>query len=155
MLDEFRAVRADLHRFEYHLVRYYPDLIHGEFVAIGVIVWEEGKKDVAAVKLTRDWSRVQSLDPECDTEYLEAMEAQWSREIAELGGRRLIEQLSNSLSLNVRLTETYPTMAPDLNSALSRLMDRHVEWKTSPPEGDETGPEDSGGGRPKFVRRNP
>ena len=53
-------------RCEFSLIRYVPDVVKGEFANIGVILREEGGR--AAVRFTRDWSRVRCMDADADTD---------------------------------------------------------------------------------------
>jgi len=148
MLQESRAEESNLLKFGYQLIRYYPDNIRCEFVTIGVIVWEVEGTGSPVVRMTRDWRRVRCLDPEADTDYLEAMEEQWTREMSQPDGRAAVERLCNSLSLSVRLTELQVTLAPTKDDALRTLLDLYVEWKTRP----STGSEDT---QDRFVPKNP
>ncbi len=46
---------------------------------IGVILREQGSREAAQVRFTRDWRRVRCLDPEADTALLEGMESELRR----------------------------------------------------------------------------
>ena len=53
---------------EFRLIRYVPDPVKGEFANIGVVLRAAGKGGQAAVRFTRDWSRVRCLHPDADVE---------------------------------------------------------------------------------------
>src|ERR1700744_127768 len=65
----------------FQLIRYVPDPVKNEFVNIGVVLrgdeqsGEQGR-DQGLVRFTRDWSRVRCLDPDVDTQMLEALESE-------------------------------------------------------------------------------
>ncbi|HZD76529.1 MAG TPA: DUF3037 domain-containing protein, partial [Acidobacteriaceae bacterium] len=67
-------------RCEFSLIRYVPDPVKNEFVNIGVLL--RGEDARAAVRFTRDWSRVRCVDPDADTTMLEALEAEIGRRLA-------------------------------------------------------------------------
>ena len=64
---------------EFQLLRYVPDAVRNEYVHIGVILREQGSREPAQVRFTRDWRRVRCLDPEADTALLEGMETELRR----------------------------------------------------------------------------
>ena len=61
---------------EFSLIRYVPDVVKGEYANIGVLVRESGRHGNAAVRFTRDWSRVRCLHPEADVDLLESLESE-------------------------------------------------------------------------------
>lgn len=112
---------------EFRLLRYVPDAIRNEFVHIGVILREQGSRDAAEVRFTRDWRRVRCLDPYADTDVLEGMESELrSRFGAEPDGS-LMRLLSESLSLNVQMTEPKAYLAESIPAAIEELMRLYVE----------------------------
>ena len=70
---------SDRRACEFHLLRYVPDAVRNEYVHIGVILREQGSREAAEVRFTRDWRRVRCLDPEADTALLEGMEGELRR----------------------------------------------------------------------------
>lgn len=62
-------------QLEFYLLRYVPDAVKEEFVNIGLVMVEPGASQggFAGVRLTRDWRRVQCLDPQADIAMLEAL----------------------------------------------------------------------------------
>src|SRR5580692_4936871 len=93
---------------EFSLIRYVPDVVKGEFANIGVLLREAGSSS-AEVKFTRDWSRVRCIDPNADTEMLEALEAEIAARLAsgvdaKVNTKPVLETLEDSLSNSVQLT---------------------------------------------------
>src|ERR1035438_521426 len=100
---------------EFQLLRYVPDAVRNEYVHIGVILREQGGPQSnssaaagpapALVRFTRDWRRVRCLDPEADTALLEGMESELQRRFQAQPDGDLMRLLTESLSLNVQMTE--------------------------------------------------
>jgi hypothetical protein len=115
---------------EFRLLRYVPDAVRNEFVHIGVILREQGSPDAADVRFTRDWRRVLCLDPYADTDLLEGMETELRRRFLAEPDGNLMRLLSESLSLNVQMTEAKAYLAESLPAGVEELMRLYVE---SPP----------------------
>jgi hypothetical protein len=112
---------------EFRLLRYVPDAVRNEFVHIGVILREQGSRDAAEVRFTRDWRRVRCLDPYADTDLLEGMESELRRRFVEDPNGRLMRLLSESLSLNIQMTEPKAYLAESIPAAVEELMRLYVE----------------------------
>ena len=119
-------------RCEFALIRYVPDPVKGEFANIGVLLRAVDEKATAAVRFTRDWSRVRCLHPEADVEMLEALEAELAERIA--GGsderapaRPLLDMLQDSLSNSVQITMMQGTLAISLPTEMEQLLKLYVE----------------------------
>jgi hypothetical protein len=127
----------------FQLLRYVPDAVRNEYVHIGVILREQGSpqantpaagtpEPVASpepplVQFTRDWRRVRCLDPEADTALLEGMESELRRRFQEEPEGRLMQLLSEALSLNVQMTEPKAYLAESLPAGMEELMRLYVE----------------------------
>jgi hypothetical protein len=96
-------------------------------VHIGVILREQGSREAAQVRFTRDWRRVRCLDPEADTALLEGMESELRRRFQAEPDGNLMRLLSESLSLNVQMTEPKAYLAESLPAGLEELMRLYVE----------------------------
>jgi hypothetical protein len=116
---------------EFQLIRYVPDAVRNEYVHIGVILRESAAADSARrapeVRFTRDWRRVRCLDPEADTALLEGMESELRRRFQAEPDGDLMRLLSESLSLNVQMTERKAYLAESLPAGLEELMRLYVE----------------------------
>ena len=57
---------AERRKLEFFLLRYVPNAVKGEFVNIGIILFERAANDAefADVRFTNDWKRVRCLDPQ-------------------------------------------------------------------------------------------
>jgi hypothetical protein len=104
-----------------------PDAVRNEYVHIGVILREQGSREAAAVRFTRDWRRVRCLDPEADTALLEGMESELRRRFEEEPDGNLMRLLSESLSLSVQMTAPKAYLAESLPAGMEELMRLYVE----------------------------
>jgi hypothetical protein len=112
---------------EFQLLRYVPDPVRNEYVHIGVILREQGSREPAEVRFTRDWRRVRCLDPEADTALLEGMESELRRRFLEEPDGKLMRLLEESLSLNVQMTAPKAYLAESLPAGMEELMRLYVE----------------------------
>jgi hypothetical protein len=116
---------------EFHLLRYVPDAVRNEYVHIGVILRESAAADAPApapeVRFTRDWRRVRCLDPEADTALLEGMESELRRRFQAEPDGNLMRLLTESLSLNVQMTESKAYLAESVPAGMEELMRLYVE----------------------------
>ena len=116
----------------FQLLRYVPDAVRNEYVHIGVILREQGSPQAGGpepplIRFTRDWRRVRCLDPEADTALLEGMESELRRRFQEEPEGRLMQLLSEALSLNVQMTEPKAYLAESLPAGMEELMRLYVE----------------------------
>jgi hypothetical protein len=79
------------------------------------------------VRFTRDWRRVRCLDPDADTALLEGMESELRRRFEAEPEGDLLRRLSESLSLNVQMTEPKAYLAESLPAGMEELMRIYVE----------------------------
>ena len=112
---------------EFHLLRYVPDAVRNEYVHIGVILREQGSRDAAEVRFTRDWRRVRCLDPDADTALLEGIESELRRRFEAEPDGNLMRLLNESLSLSVQMTEAKAYLAESLPAGMEELMRLYVE----------------------------
>jgi hypothetical protein len=116
----------------FQLLRYVPDAVRNEYVHIGVILREQGSGAAAGpepvlMQFTRDWRRVRCLDPEADTTLLEGMESELRRRFESEPDGNLMRLLTESLSLNVQMTEPKAYLAESLPAGMEELMRLYVE----------------------------
>jgi len=112
---------------EFQLLRYVPDAVRNEYVHIGVILREQGSREAAEVRFTRDWRRVRCLDPEADTALLEGMESELRRRFAAEPDGNLMRLLSEALSLNVQMTDPKAYLAESIPAGMEELMRLYVD----------------------------
>ncbi len=86
---------------QFFLLRYVPDAVKNEFVNIGLVLLpEQGEPEL---RFTRDWDRVRCLDPQADSEILEALEEDLRQQLRRGNAdrdavlRRMQDSFSNAL----------------------------------------------------------
>lgn len=109
---------------QFQLLRYVPDAVRNEFVHVGVILREGGRTEV---RLTHDWRRVRCLDPDADTNLLEAVEEDLRRRLSADTDGRQKKLLDESLSLNLQMTEPKAYLAESLPAGIEELMRMYVD----------------------------
>ena len=119
---------------EFFLIRYVPDVARGEFTNIGVLLREAGRREGAAVRFTRDWSRARCLSGDVDTEMLEALEAEIGARLRETadGQRPIVEALEDTLSNAVQISPARACLADSLPAEMDLLMRMYVEPARQP-----------------------
>ena len=84
------------HRCKFFLLRYVPDPVKNEFVNIGLVLVPP--QAPPELRFSKDWSRVKTLDPQADTELLQAFRDELSQESdKELMLRKIEDSFSNVL----------------------------------------------------------
>lgn len=127
---------------EFQLIRYVPDAVKNEFVNIGVVLRASGGE--RAVRFTRDWGRVRCIDPDADTEMLEALEIEVAKRLQgqsvnhdamaqnpedqeESAGKPVLAVLEDSLSNALQITEAKAFLAESFISGLEQLVSLYVD----------------------------
>ena len=120
---------AERKQCEFQLIRYVPDPVKNEFVNIGVLL-RAAEGGQSELRFTRDWSRVRCLDPDADTQMLEALEIEVGQRLANQPAdhrRPIVGLLEDSLSNGIQITETKAYLAETFVAALEDLMRRYVD----------------------------
>src|SRR5579875_3327980 len=81
------------------------------------------------LRFTRDWTRVRCVDPDADTEMLEAMETEMRQRLMETGAdpSPLMETAQDSFSHQLQITEPKGCLAENLAAEMDQLMGLYVE----------------------------
>jgi Protein of unknown function (DUF3037) len=120
---------AQRRQCEFQLIRYVPDPVRNEFVNIGVLLRAvEGGQSM--LRFTRDWGRVRCLDPDADTQMLEALEIEVGQRLESQPAnhpRPITAVLEESLSNGVQISESKAYLAETFLAGLEDLMDRYVD----------------------------
>jgi hypothetical protein len=112
---------------EFQLIRYVPDPVKNEFVNIGVVL-RAGEQSI--LRFTRDWGRVRCLDPDADTQMLEALEIEVGHRLRTQPAnhpRPILGQLQDSLSNGLQITESKAYLAETFLAGLEDLMRLYVD----------------------------
>jgi hypothetical protein len=97
-------------------------------VNIGVVLLGEG---TAAVRFTRDYSRVKCIDPAADIELLASIEAELRRQLQAGGDSRalILKKLEDSFSNTIQLSGTKAVLAEDAQAELDALATTYLETR--------------------------
>jgi hypothetical protein len=120
---------AQRRRCEFQLIRYVPDPVRNEFVNIGVLL-RAAEGGQSMVRFTRDWGRVRCLDPDADTQMLEALEIEVSQRLESQPAdhpRPITAVLEESLSNGLQITESKAYLAETFLTGLEDLMGLYVD----------------------------
>jgi hypothetical protein len=108
---------AEKHKLEFFLLRYVPDAVKGEFVNFGVIALEDGTDGarLVDVRFTKDWGRVQCLDPQADLDVLTGLLKDLRQEIGLTKDRvSLLHRMEDSFSSVVQVSAVMPALTEKL-----------------------------------------
>jgi hypothetical protein len=122
--------------YRFSLMRYVPNVVRGEFINVGVIVYSEKDNeatmlDTPLVRFTRHWKRVLCLDPSADIKAMEGYEQEIAERLRAIPNqsdpRSIIKIFESSLSNTVQISEPRGVLAENMGLALESLMQLHVE----------------------------
>jgi Protein of unknown function (DUF3037) len=120
---------AERKQCEFQLIRYVPDPVKNEFVNIGVLL-RAATGEQTVLRFTRDWARVLCLDPDADTQMLEALEIEIGHRLRSQPAdhpKPILGLLEGSLSNGVQMTETKGYLAESFLSGVEDLMRLYVD----------------------------
>jgi hypothetical protein len=118
---------AEKRQCEFFVLRYVPNAVQDEFVNVGVVMVEPGA-EFADVRFTRDWRRVQCLDPQVDIEMLRALENEMRRELRDNQTRDvLLRRLNDSSSNLVQISATRACLTEDPAKEIETLAKLYFE----------------------------
>src|SRR5690242_8552405 len=108
---------AERRQLEFFLLRYVPDAVKGEFVNFGVMAFENGPEgsQLIDVRITKDWGRVENLDPEADLDVLEALGKELRTGIGQKSNQiALLKRMEDSFSGLVQVSAVMPALTRQL-----------------------------------------
>jgi len=120
---------AERKQCEFQLIRYVPDPVKNEFVNIGVLL-RASAEEQSVLRFTRDWARVLCLDPDADTQMLEALEIEIGQRLRSQPAdhpQSIMTLLEGSLSNGVQITETKAYLVESFLAGLEDLMRLYVD----------------------------
>lgn len=121
---------AEKRKLEFFLLRYVPDAVKGEFVNVGLVMIEAEKAGsiFADVRFTRDWRRVQCLDPGADVDVLRAMEADIRRRVVDVRDcEEVMRILNDSFSNAIQLSGTQGCLTEDPTKEIEEMARMYLE----------------------------
>ena len=132
---------TELHKLEYMVLRYVPDVVKGEFVNLGVILVEQEKPGAgfADVKFVKELGRLPLVDPEIEIKTLIALQSDIRAGLNSLvedcskGGEALsrhewfLRTCQDSFSNALQVSDAKAIWAADPAAELDRLMKTYCE----------------------------
>jgi Protein of unknown function (DUF3037) len=120
----------DLKRFEFCLLRYVPNVVRGEFVNIGLLLFEPQPDGFgfADLRMTSDWRRATCLDGQIDIEILQALEADLRTRLQhpeDVGS--LLHKLEDSFANLIQISPRQPCLAAEPTKELETLCSLYLE----------------------------
>lgn len=109
----------------FYLLRYVPDIVRGEFVNIGVLLYDPEAGRLYPPQLLENFRRVLRLHPWADREVLAALSHQIESESAEGEVERYLDRLGQSSNV-LEITEPKAVLTTDPEAELDRLFDTYV-----------------------------
>jgi len=125
---------------ECHLVllQYMPDVIKGEFVNIGVLLF--GPDGFADVRFTRDWARAKCLHPDIDIPTFESIEEQMRRDLQSGGGpEAVLKKISDSASGLLHLSDPKACLTDSPQDEIALLSRQYLDRPAAHAERGATG----------------
>ena len=125
-------------KYEFLILRYVPDTVRDEFINVGVILRDLARPTKESVSLTRDWSRVLSLDPDADIEILQAIEREiraskpWSNDDSVKTNTFNIDFLREAHSNSIQASAPRACLGKSRQQELRNLMRLHVDNRVAP-----------------------
>jgi hypothetical protein len=112
---------------EFYLLRYVPNIVRGEFVNLGVLVYDAQAKRLLPPRLLEDFRRVRRLHPWADLDVLRALEAQIEAEAPQQNGalRTYLERLQQYSNV-LEFSEPKAVLTADPEAELERLFETYV-----------------------------
>ena len=112
---------------EFYLLRYVPNIVRGEFVNIGVLLYDPAEGRLLPPRLLENHRRVRRLHPWADLDVLTALEKQIETEAAAQSDHlaaylERLQQFSNALEF----TEGKAVLTTDPEAELDRLYETYV-----------------------------
>ncbi len=110
---------AERHKLEFFVLRYVPNVVRGEFVNFGVVMFDPSAagSGFAEVRFARNWERVRQADGQADVEFLDALQRDIRQQLADVRDREtLIRKIEDSFSNLIQASprEALVTEQPEL-----------------------------------------
>jgi len=127
---------ADERQLEFFLLRYFPNVVTGEFINIGLVAHEPSRNGsgFADVRFRRDWRVVRCHDPQADIEVLESLEREMRANLREMTDRQaLMRRLEDSFSNSIELSPVKGCLTQDPAKEIEALAELY--FKSTMPAG--------------------
>jgi hypothetical protein len=121
---------TEFKQFEFCVLRYVPNVVRGEFVNIGLLLFEPHPDGFGFVdfRMTSDWQRATCLDRQIDVEVLQAFEADLRTRLKhpESVGS-VLHQLEDSFANWIQISPRQPCLATEPTRELETLCSLYLD----------------------------
>ena len=121
---------TEFKQFEFCVLRYVPNVMRGEFVNIGLLLFEPHPDGFGFVdlRMTSDWQRATCLDRQIDVEVLQALEADLRTRLKhpESVGS-VLHQLEDSFANWIQISPRQPCLATEPTQELETLCSLYLD----------------------------
>jgi DUF3037 family protein len=124
------VVVAERHKLEFFVLRYVPNVVRGEFVNFGVVMFDPaaGGSGFAEVRFARNWDRVRQADGQADVEFLDALQRDIRRQLADVRDREtLIRTIEDSFSNLIQASPREAVLAERPELEIEQLAKFYLE----------------------------
>ena len=121
---------GDLKQLEFCLLRYVPNVVRGDSVTVGLLLFEPQPNGFgfAEVRMTSDWRRATCLDPQIDIEVLHGLEADIRMHLQHSQGvGMLLHKLEDSCANLIQLSPRGVSLAQDPAREFETLCSIYLE----------------------------
>ena len=109
----------------FYLLRYTPNIVRGEFINIGVLLYDPAEQKLYAPRLLEDFRRVRRMHPWVDLDVLASLENQIETEATEGDTEKFLKRVTQ-YSNQLELAEPTAVLTTDPEAELDRLFDTYV-----------------------------
>ena len=110
---------------QFYLIRFMPNLVRGEFINIGVLLYDPERKSFLAPRFIEDFRRARRLHPWADIDVLSGLESQLEAESSSGDPEKFLKRLGE-LSNQLSVAEPAAVLTTDAEAELDRLFDTYV-----------------------------
>src|SRR5580693_3126888 len=121
---------TDLKQFEFCLLRYVPNVVRGEFVNIGLLLFEPNTDGFgfADLRMTSDWQRATCLDKQIDIEVLQAIETDLRTRLKHPEGvGSVLRQLEDTFANSIQISPRQSCLAMEPTQELETLCSLYLD----------------------------
>jgi len=121
----YHATGPTMRRFQFFTIRYVPNIVTGEFVNIGVVLFDPSG-GFCGVRFASDWGKVQGFDPDVDIQMLEALCRDIEAHFRGGKGEEILRTMEDSFSDAVQLSPGTVYLADEPGKEIEKLASQHL-----------------------------
>jgi hypothetical protein len=121
----YHGTGATVRELQFFTIRYVPDIVTGDFVNIGVVLFDPSG-GFCGVRFMNDWGKLQGFDPDVDIQMLEAMSRDIEAEFRSGRGEEILKTMEDSFSNAVQLSPRMILSANKPREEIEKLASLHL-----------------------------